>query len=530
MKKFFASSLSLLVGLSAGEAFAEPLLQPLSLERVVIRGQARQGPVRLPRIESEPSQPSASKSTPQLSNNNPLKLQHRLSSQAGRHDRWALSQSLLLTRNLSSFSLSNEADGSNGFREGYQRQQHQHHLEWNQRTSQNLHWKSSYRWSKRKLESPNLSWKRYDGAQKEEVEHQLKLQLETPYSKKQHQKLILEHENAHQNPSGFAKQPSDYRFQLYRVGYLTHFDPWDAAVSLEVEKKNKEQTTLAKLFFKHEKKIIDDRSSLHWGLGVHILSSRQSNLNRSGLLSLKAKNKNNTLSFSPYLQFDHRLSSKAALFASYQQFYQKAPILDFFFDNFEADTPANIIQPTLHRQFEMGLRWNIHQSWNISLSHEIDNIKDQHVQVIDHPSSTGRLTMNTWDSGISHTTRLEFKGRIHQHWFLDLEAQHLKSHWDFPNIDFTPFKAKHQWQAHFHYKRKKWDLKWGYSYESGLLTYPIVQSLKNKKRLHLKGHWNSYRNLHLHAAFSNILSQGGEASIGYPNPPWQSQLGASVHF
>jgi outer membrane cobalamin receptor len=530
-KRLYSLSLSFL-GLLYHEGACQEaetlLLQPLSLERVVIRGQARQQPTTLPSWQLARVVNNQVKTSSQVQQNksDPFNINNTFEASAGRHQSWNIFDSILFKRNLTSVSLAYEQNNTEGFREGYQKKQSEFQAEWSQRTSQNLHLKTFYHWTHRDMDLPTLSWGTPKGKTRTETVHDLRLQLESPYDRRHRYKIIYDHLRAQQDNS----KEQDYRYQLHRLGFTTKIENWEAALSVEVDKKDSEQTTLARLFFKRSKEIIDDRSALHLGLGAYSLSSRESALDTSGFLALKNNNKNNTLSFSPYVQFDHAFTKKTAFFASYSQFYERIPVLDVFFDQPESARPSNIIQPTFHIEIESGLRWNLNPQWKLGLSHAWHQYKDRPITVIDVLSGEGRLTQEVWERGYDSTTGLELRGRIDEHWHLDLATHYSKSHWDKPNVSFTPFQAKLKWKAHLAYQRKRWQVGTTYLVESGLLSYPVISQLKNRRFLSIEAKWFSWEGFQVHGNIRNALNHESEVSLGYPTPPWDTQLGMRATF
>ena len=526
-RKLYSLSLSFFGLLYLGET-ETLLLQPLSLERVVIRGQARQQPTTLPTTEWAPDTNNDVKTTAGIHENkpDPFKVHNTFEASAGRHQSWNVFDSILFKRNLTSVSLAYEQSDTEGFREGYQKDSSEVQAEWSQRTSQNLHIKSFYHYTQRDMALPTLSWATPKGHTRSETVHDLRIQLESPYDRLNHYKIIYDHLNGRQDNS----RETDFRYQLHRLGFTTRIEHWEAALSLEIDKKDSEQTTLGRLFFKRSKKIIDDRSALHLGIGAYSLSSRESALNTSGFLALKNSDKNNTLSFSPYIQFDHAFTPKTAFFISYSQFYERIPMLDVFFDQQESLRPSNIIQPTFHIEIESGLRWDLNPQWKLGLSHAWHKYKDRPITVIDLLSGEGRLTQQVWERGYESTTGIDLRGRINDHWHLDLATHYSKSDWDTPNVPFTPFQAKLKWKAHLTYQRKRWQVGTTYLVESGLLSYPVISQLKNRRFLSIDAKWFSWENLQVHGQMRNALDHESEISLGYPTPPWDTQIGIRASF
>jgi outer membrane receptor protein involved in Fe transport len=533
LKNLFILSASLL-GLSQVGA-EDNLLQPLDLERVVIRGRARIRPAELPKADPKRDEVIIDniKATPISEEEKRLpriQFHNTFNAQLGRHNHWSVFNSLLAKRNLTSTSLAYSSQETDGFRKGYSKKDTALATEWNQRTSSEFHLKAQYSWDQRSMGRPNPVSIFPSGDTRKESIHHLRLKFSSPHLKKDQFNLLFEHINALQENDSILTTNTDYRYQLNRIGLVTSIRSWEAALSLEFDKKDKEQTTLGRLFFKHSKHILDHRTALHLGLGAYALSSRESSVNPSGFFTLKNQEKNSSIAFSPYIQLDHNFTEKIAFYSSYTQFYERQPILDVFFDQPITSRPSNIIQPSFNIEIESGLRWDLGKNWKLASTYTWRKSKDQVITIVDSSNTLGHLSHETWNNGSQGLTKLELQSKWKKHWLVDLSFEHLSSHWEQQQIAFTPFIPDIRWRCHVGYDMDRWAFGLNFSHESGRMSYPNPTALKELQSLDLQSRWSSHKNLQLELRFQNVLNHESETALGYPTPPWNAQFGVRSLF
>jgi hypothetical protein len=527
-RKFYSFSASLLALSLAAPSAEEPLLRPLDLERVVIRGEARRLPVTLKPNNDQTAQPISSaprdasiadEESARLTFHNTFRLS------GGSHNFWEAFESILLQRSRSSIGLVLQKNQEDGFRDGYGAQHQFLQTEWSQRTSKHLQLRTRYSYSDRDFELPNSINTTYNGASRDERIHDLHLQFESPWTEKKQIRLILDHTNASQINS----VESDYDYQLYRAGIIYEAKPWESAISLEMDQKNGEGTSLLRLFVKRSHRVIDDKTSVHIGAGAYGLSSRESRVDPSGYFSLANEAKDLSIAFSPFLQLDHQLEKNLAFTAAYTQFYESLSFVDTYYNQPEYLRPSNlIIQPSFNVQIEGGLRWDINEIWKLSVAYEWHKYKDRPVTVAE--PVTGKLTQEVWVSGQEQIWRGHLIGNIDEQWDVDLSLLRRYSEWDFFNLDFTPYQPKWEFGLRGDRHFGKWKTGLEFQYQIDRQSYPVVIDLGDRPLWNAEVEWNPWNAIFFNTRCENIFDHQSEKNIGYPDAPFRIFAGLRVRF
>jgi len=503
---------------------AEDLLQPLNLERVVIKGEARRNPAEVSgpwREEVEPVSSSVRVREGRSSLQPSFRFKSHGRVQYGSDEHWSGSHSLFLLGDKSSLGYLSSFVDEDGFRKGYRRQDQDLRLEGEVRSFKGLDLKASFWHQRRDLDLPEPTTLADVNDHRKEEAVGISTSLEGTISDGGSYKWLFDFEDAQQSNS----VQSDYRYRIVRAGGVLKAHRYETAFSLEWERKGQEQTTLMRTFVKGERRSLDERTSFHAGLGVYFLSSKESAVDKSGALSIIEKDKNTSVAFSPYLRLDHQLRDNLAFFASTTRFYQSLSVPDNFFNNPLANVPPSVHQPSLNLSFESGLRLDLEQDWRMGLSLEWTKKRLAQVWVIDLPASNGRLNTQTFDRGRESQLNFSLRGPLTSGVEVEANYHYLWSKWDFPAIDFTPFAPESSFTLGVFIYQPTWRVHARFRNEHGIQTWPVVQRLTNRKDLNLGLEWVFREPLTLFWDISNALDHESEDSIAFPSAPWSTVIG-----
>jgi len=502
----------------------EELLQPLSLERVVIKGEARRNPTQVKgpwREEVSLLSGTVRVREERVPKQRPLRVKTHGKVEHGSHDHLAVNHSFfLLGENASIGYLSSFLD-EEGHRSGYGQKDQDFRLEGTLRSLHGLDLKASLWHERRELELPEpLTLADVNDHREEEVVG-LAGSVAGQTRRGETFKLLFDFEDAQQDNTAQL----GYRYRMVRAGGVFKANRYEMALSLEWERKGQEQTTLMRTFVKRERKSIDERTSFHAGLGVYVLSSKQSQVDKSGLLSILGEDKNSSVAFSPYLRLDHRLGRNLAFYASTTRFYESLSIPKVFFGNPLANVPPSIHQPSLNLRFESGFRLDIEDDWHLGLSLEWTKKRLAQIWVIDVPALNGRLNTQTFDQGRESLLHLSLRGPISPAIEVEAHYQHLWSRWDFPSVEFTPFVPEVSFSIGVFLRQPKWRLHAELQNDHNIRTWPVIQRLSNRRDLELGVEWVLQQPLTLFLDVRNALNHDMEDSISFPSAPWSSVFG-----
>lgn len=496
----------------------------------MIKGEARRNPaeVRGPWREEisalDQSERITEESSPPKSS--PFRFKSLGKVQHGSHDHWAVHHSLFVLGDRRSLGYLSSFLDEDGFRSGYASKEQDFKLEGELRSFHNLDIKASFWHQRRDMDLPEpISAIDVDDYRIEEAVG-ISGSLRGATSRGESFKLLFEYEDAQQSNSSQL----DYRYRLVRTGGVLIANQYETAMSLEWERKGQEQTTLLRTFVKGERKTLDERTSFHAGLGLYILSSKESGVDSSGALSFVADDKDSSVALSPYLRLDHKVKRNLALFASTTRFYESLAITETFFGNPLANVPPSIHQPSLNLRFEGGLRWDIDEDWHLGLSLEWTKKRLSQVWVIDVPAGNGRLNTQTFDRGRESVLLFSLRGPISSSVEMEANYRYLWSRWDFPSVDFTPFVPESSFVLGLSVREPTWRLHARLKSEHNIRTWPVVRRLENKRELNLGIEWKAWDPLTLFWDISNALDHEMEDNIDFPSAPWSTILGLKADF
>ena len=528
MNKPFLFSTSLIALALALRAEEDKLLIPLDLERVVIRGEARRLPSELGAKKSD-ALGSAVEAPRRLSEadeeSEEIKVNNTLRLEGGGDNYRDAFESLLLQRRRSSLGLVLHGNRDDGYRQGYDSEHNYVQTEWSQRTGRHMHMRTRYSYSRRDFELPDAENMVYAGAERDERIHDLHLQLESPWTQQKQFRFFVDHTHAGQVNS----QAENYRYRLYRVGAIYDAYPWESALSLDTEDKGSEDTSLMRLFVKRSHNILDEKTTLHLGVGAYVLSSRESRVDNSGYFSLVNEEKDRGMTFSPYVQLDHQLSKKLVFTTAYTQFYESLPFVETFYNQPEHLRPSNLpIQPTFNVQIESGLRWDLNEQWKSSVSYAWHKYQDRPITVMDLPS--GKLTKELWTKGEEQNWQAHLLGNFDELWDVDFSVLRRYSEWENFNLDFTPYKPKWEFGLRGDRHFGKWKTGLEFQLQVDRQSYPVVVDLGDRPLWNAEVEWNPWTAIFLNARCENIFDNRSYINIGYPDSPLRAFLGLRVKF
>lgn len=498
--------------------------QTIDLERIVIRGESQRAPSILrSRPQTKLSTILPKRKTKKKQAPDRFRFQDTLNIQGGRFESWRAKNSFVLKRPHSNLGFLYTQERTSGFRQGYARKNLNTGLEYVKHSHPSRpDFYLSTNLEKRKMELPEPESSIFKNDQRRESVYSTHFKLISTQHTKENYKIFFDQQRAKQKD----RLSDEFTSTLWRAGVIFTKEIWETALSLEYDKRSSDRTLLSRLFIKRSKDILDDKTTLHMGLGGYLFSNNESTLKNTGFLTFVENNKKKTgVAFSPYIRLDHQLSQTFTSFVSYTQFYETTPLVDTYFDRPEYVTPISFIQPTLNIQVKGGIRYNFTNHWKSSLIYTLNRYRNKPLLIEDNSSPNQKIKATIWNQGREIKTALKIEGQLSKHLFLENTNQYLSGHWEKPSLHFTPYQSKYFSDLRLSYKARSYNIQFITNYFGPRETYPFFTRLPSTFSMDLKCKWQYYDRVQLSANIFNLSNQHNIIIDGYSDRPIHFMLG-----
>lgn len=503
-------------------------LEPLDLERVIIRGESKRSPVKIKRLEPRKLdvQPARLSSDPQLKPKK-TRLENTLTVQAGNFNSWNALNAFYIKRPSSSIGTRVNMSGTKGFREGYGKDTFDLGFEWAKNNPSGHDFFIKANVLDRKMDLPEPEHLNFRNHLRRESDFDIDLKFESPLFNQGHLQLFFENEFSSQEDTNKGA----FRARLSRLGFLYLKSKWQTAFTIESDKRDRAQSILTRFFIQKSSHIIDENTTLHLGMGFNSFSNKSQALASSGGLTLIDTHKQkNGVSLSPFAQVDHHINQRMALFISFTQVHESTSFVDTYFNKAEISQPDDFIQPSLNTYVETGVRYDLGKNVKTSFSYGFNKFRNRPVLVQDFTVINDKLTTEVFSKGRENNFIAEIESRLFHNLFLTASHHYRSSDWSQPDVHFTPFVSRHTSTASLEFKRKKIRTALNLSSYNRRRTYPSFEYLPSGHQLDLSGQWNFTTQFNAHFQIFNLTNRHNIVTFGYPESSLHFLIGVNLHL
>lgn len=524
----FASQCLLASSLTAAESGAVAT-DRLDIEKIVIEGRLRPPNSDLTRMRPQLLPPSAIESEPL----HPEPGQKRttwtdsIEMAAGNHQAWRLANSFHLLRNANTMGLLLAHEATDGFREGYEKNTSDIHLE-----AQRVHLNGAkqsltYLFQTRQLDLPEPEHLFYRGRSRQEDASHLRFNFETPGPGPGQLESTLEFRNSFQVDSVSPK----FRADLFRTSWIYRWNTWSTLLSLEKDRRDASDALIARFFVEQTRQILSERTTIQWGLGAYLFSYENDFLSRQGFVLFNRQNENDrSYSLSPLLHIDHVFDKRVAVFAHYSLLMESTNFIESYFDRPEFSRPSDLIRPSRQSEFEMGLRHKLEGLYEYSLAVVSTRQHDVPVTVTDANADNGKLTGDIFDRGRDRALRLSGEWIGWKYFALESQLEFHDRLWSMPRINYTPFESNRTFKGALRARYGKSLARLIYHHNGERKTWPAFSTLPSIDRFQfqLSTVWSERHSAFFHV--DNLFDRHQVFIPGYPLPGRQFLTGLKLRL